>query len=100
MPRLKLFCILLFTAITAGCSKGPGPLEGTWQMNGLQPLTITYRDGEEESMGMINKVTYEYEGNDVLVTYTDGLLKGTTIRVTITSQNTAITAMGKLIRVK
>ncbi|WP_275099904.1 hypothetical protein [Sedimenticola hydrogenitrophicus] len=69
-------------------------------MSGLIPLTVTYRDGEEESMGLISKVTYTHEGNDVLVTYVDGLAKGTTMRVSITGPNTAVTGMGKLTRIK
>ncbi len=100
MSKLKIiFLLLTFTFISA-CSEGPGPLEGTWKMSGLMPLTVIYRDGEEESMGLISKVTYKHEGNDILVTYVDGLAKGTTMRVTITGSNTAVTGMGKLIRIK
>lgn len=51
-------------------------------------------------MGLISKVTYKQEGDDVLVTYIDGLAKGTTMRITITGPNTAVTGMGKLTRVK
>ncbi len=64
-------------------------------------MTVTYRDGEEEAMGMISKVTYEHEGNDVLVTYESGMYKGTTIRVTLKDDNTAsIASIGKLTRIK
>ncbi len=100
MTKLKLiFVLLIFTFITA-CSNGPGPLKGTWKMNGIIPLTVTYRDDEEETMGLISKVTYKQEGDDVLVTYIDGLAKGTTMRITITGSNTAVTGMGKLTRIK
>jgi hypothetical protein len=94
-----IFLLLTFTLLSA-CSEGPGPLEGTWKMSGLMPLTVTYRDNEEESMGLISKVSYKHEGNDILVTYVDGLAKDTTMRITITGPNTAITGMGKLTRIK
>jgi hypothetical protein len=100
VSKLKIIFLLLTFALLSACSEGPGPLEGTWKMSGLMPLTVTFRDGEEESMGLISKVTYKQEGNDVLVTYVDGLAKGTTMRVTITSSNTAVTGMGKLTRIK
>jgi len=100
MSKLKIIFLLLSSALLSACSEGPGPLEGSWKMSGLMPLTVTYRDGEEESMGLISKVTYKHEGNDVLVTYVDGLAKGTTMRVSITGPNTAVTGMGKLIRIK
>ncbi len=69
-------------------------------MNGLVSVTVIFRDDEEESMGLISKVTYEHKGNDVFVTYVDGLAKGTKMRVTMKSKNTAMTGMGKLTRVK
>ena len=100
MPKLKIIFILLTFTLLFACSEGPGPLEGTWKMSGFVPLTVTYRDGEEESMGLISKVTYKHEDNDILVTYVDGLAKGTTMRVTITGPNTAVTGMGKLTRIR
>ena len=100
MPKLRIIFILLIMTFLSACSDGPGPLKGTWKMSGLIPLTVTYRDGEEETMGLISKVTYEQKGNDVLVTYVDGLAKGTTMRITITGSNSAVMGMGKLTRVK
>lgn len=44
------------------------------------PHTLTFRSGEMESMGMVDKVTYKVDGNSVLVTATDGLMKGTAAR--------------------
>jgi len=58
------------------------------------------RDSEEEALGIISKVNYEHDGNDVLVTYTSGFAKGTTLRITMTGQNTAKTPLGTLTRVK
>ncbi len=47
-----------------GCSgNDPGPLGGTWKMAGPIPLTVTFRYGETESLGMIDKVSYKKEGN-------------------------------------
>ncbi len=44
------------------------------------PHTLTFRPGEMESMGMVDKVTYKVDGKSVLVTATDGLMKGTAAR--------------------
>lgn len=95
MRALALAVLLLL----AGCSQGPGPLEGTWRMEGAMPMTVHYRDGEEEAMGVISRVAYRHEGNDVLVTYVDGIAKGTTLRVTVTGPDTARTEFGTLRRV-
>jgi hypothetical protein len=100
MSKYKVTILLIASILITACSEGPGQLEGTWKMHGVMPLTVTYRDGEEESMGLITKVTYKHEENDVLVTYVDGLAKGTTMRVKITGPNTAVTGMGKLTRIK
>lgn len=68
-------------------------------MIGLMPMTVQFRSGETESLGMIEKVSYEVKDNDVLVTYKDGMVKGMTIRYTITGQNTAQTELGLLQRI-
>lgn len=102
---MKSLVHLIITAclaiVLAACSgNSPGPLEGTWQMTGLIPMTITFRKGETEAMGMIERVSYRTEGNDVLVTYLDGLAKGTTMRYTITGQGSARTELGTLKRIR
>jgi hypothetical protein len=66
-------------------------------MSGI-PMSIIYRDNEEEAMGMISEVEYEHQGNDVLVTYKSGMAKGTKVRITMTGPNSAKTAFGKLTR--
>jgi hypothetical protein len=91
---------LAFTIVACSDSGSPGPLEGNWQMKGIMPMAVTFRHGETEALGMIEKVSYKTEGNDVLVTYLDGLAKGTTIRYTITGQDSARTEMGTLQRVR
>jgi len=68
-------------------------------MNGPMPMSIQFRSGETEAMGMIEKVSYEVRGNDVIVTYKDGLAKGTAMRYTVTGANTLRTELGSLRRV-
>jgi len=98
----KLIAIIAAIGIStlSACSNDPGPLAGTWKMNDLVPMTIEFRNGETEAMGMIEKVSYEIKGDDVIVTYTDGLAKGTAFRYTVTGPNTLRTDLGTLQRVK
>ncbi|OUD14680.1 hypothetical protein TPSD3_09070 [Thioflexithrix psekupsensis] len=69
-------------------------------MSGLMPMTVQFRKGETETMGIIEKVSYKISGNDVLVTYEDGIMKGTTMRYTIADKDTVKTELGLLQRVK
>lgn len=97
----RLVGVFILALALAACSgNSPGPLEGTWQMSGAMPMTITFRDGETEALGMIEKVSYEGEGNDVLVTYLDGMAKGTTMRYSMTGRDTARTELGSLQRIR
>lgn len=98
----RALAISLFVLIATSCSSGkdPGPLEGTWQLDGMVPMTVTYRRGEEEAMGLIDKVSYKRVGDDVLVTYIDGMAKGTTLRITMTGPDSARTELGNLRRIK
>ena len=85
----------------AGCSGGdPGPLLGTWKMGGLMPMTVQFRNGETEALGIIEKVSYKVKGSDVIVTYQDGMAKGMAVRYTVTGPNTVRTQMGILQRIK
>lgn len=95
-----IFTMVFLLIVLASCGNGPGPLEGTWQMSGPIPMTVTFRSGETEALGTIEKVSYEVDGNDVLVTYEDGMMKGTAMRYTITGPNSARTELGELTRVK
>jgi hypothetical protein len=98
--KIHYIFILLSLFILSACSgNDPGPLAGTWRMGGLVPMTIQFRDGETESLGMIEKVSYEVKDNDVLVTYKDGIVKGMTIRYSMIGQNTAQNELGSLQRV-
>ena len=85
-------------ATLAACSADPGPLAGTWKMAGVVEMVIHFRNGETEAMGMIEPVSYDVKGNDVIVTYKDGPMKGTAMRYTMTGPNTARTALGTLQR--
>jgi hypothetical protein len=95
----------LMAAIVAlvlwGCGdRDPGPLAGTWRLKGPLPMTIHFRAGESEALGVIDKVSYDVNGNDVVVTYETGISKGSAMRFTMTGPNSARSEMGVLIRVK
>src|ERR1700760_2419353 len=99
LPVRLLAALVLLFALCA-CGKGPGPLEGTWRMAGLVPVTVVFRPDEIETLGVVEKVSYERKGDDVIVTYQTGLLKGTAVKYTMTDKNTASFALGKLERVR
>lgn len=86
--------------LIAGCSGSPGPLEGTWKANGLIPMTITFRPGETETLGVIEHVDYKVEGNTVQLTYKDGLMKGASMRFVLVDHDTATNPMYTLRRVR
>jgi hypothetical protein len=79
----------LVLVLAACADSSPGPLAGTWQASGILPMKTTFRSGETETMGMIEKVGYKTEGNSVIVTYKDGLMKGTAVRFQLVNPTTA-----------
>lgn len=79
--------------LTSCGNSSPGPLGGTWQATGIMPMTVTFRNGETETMGVIEKVDYKVEAQSVIVTYKDGLMKGTAVRFGLVAP-THIQAMG------
>ncbi len=51
-------------------------------------------------MGIISKVSYKHEGNDVIVTYLSGMAEGNSVRFTKVDQDTFRSELGLLKRVK
>ncbi|MDP3515796.1 MAG: hypothetical protein Q8S94_01400 [Pseudohongiella sp.] len=101
LRKMTYFLASLWCLILSACSGNePGPLAGTWRMGGLIPMTVEFRPGETETLGIIEKVSYEVQGNVVFVTYTDGFAKGMTMRYTMTGKNTVQTELGNLQRVQ
>ena len=96
MIRILATAALTMSLVACGDSS-PGPLAGTWQAGGILPMKVTFRSGETEAMGMIEKVGFTTEGNSVLVTYKDGLMKGTAVRFQMVDSKTA-RAMGTTYR--
>ena len=98
---MKRLLVTTFLALClAACGGDPGPLKGTWRMGGVLPMTIQFRSGETEAMGMIEKVSYERSGQDVIVKYESGLMTGTAMRYTMTGPDTARSELGTLQRVR
>jgi hypothetical protein len=98
--RGRFTATLLLLATLAGCNRSPGALEGTWKSEGIMPMTIAFRPGETEAMGVIEQVSYVTEGNVVKVTYKDGMMKGSSIAFTIIDKNTAINPLYTLHRIR
>ena len=100
MQRYSLLLVVSIATILPGCSNSPGVLEGTWRAGGPLPMTITFRPGETEAMGVIEHVDYKTEGNTVQVTYKDGMIKGTSMRFVLVDRDTATNPMYTLHRVR
>lgn len=63
-------------------------------------MTITFRPGETEAMGVIEQVSYSVERNVVKVTYKDGMMKGSAIAFTVLDKNTVSNPMYTLHRIR
>ena len=100
----RVFRGTLLTAVAlillACTAEGPGPLEGTWVVTDPFPVTVAFRPGEVEAMGTIKKVSYQTDGDDVLVTYKEGTSKGTSFRYTVIDANTIRSDSGTFRRVR
>jgi hypothetical protein len=100
MNKIAKFLSLSVVLVLLACSKNePGPIAGVWQADDF-PMKTEFRAGETETMGMIEKVEYEVKDSDVIVTYTNGMAKGTAMRYTVVDKNTLKTEMGLLHRVQ
>jgi hypothetical protein len=98
---VKLALASLLALCIFSCSKtDPGPLAGSWKLSGAVPMTIHFRNGESEALGMIEKVSYNIKGNQVIVTSRSGPMEGVSARYTITGPNTAVSEFGSLRRIK
>lgn len=58
-----IVAVFLALALVACGDSSPGPLAGTWQTNGLMVMKTSFRSGETETMGMIEKVGYKVDGH-------------------------------------
>lgn len=100
MKVAKAVWPVVLLALVTGCGNSdPGPLEGTWRVTGVVPMTVEFRRGETEAMGLIEKVSYDVQGDDVIVTYESGPAKGLAMRYTMTGSDTARSELGTLRRV-
>lgn len=88
MIRIIITACIAFV-LTACGNSSPGPLAGTWQVTGMPSMQTTFRSDETETMGMIEKVSYRVDRQSVIVTYKDGLMKGTAVRFTLVNPTTA-----------
>lgn len=102
MTKRAMIAITIGLALMLGsCSRNsPGTLEGKWQVTGVVLLTVEFRDGESESFGVIEKVTYEVRGNDVIVHSESGMGKGMAVRYTMTGPDSATAEFGTLRRIQ
>jgi hypothetical protein len=100
---MKNWIVTILALLSLGdgsaCSRrDPGPLAGTWRISGVLPLIVRFRTGEIETMGFIEKVSYEIKGNQVIVSYESGPMRDSTIRYTLTGPNSARSEFGILQR--
>jgi hypothetical protein len=91
---------LLMLVLAACTNDSPGPLEGTWTVTEPFPVTVTFRPGEMEAMGVTKKVSYRTDGNEVLVTYQEGATKGSTFRYEVIDANTIRSESGTFRRTR
>jgi hypothetical protein len=91
---------LLALAVVACTGKNPGPLEGTWHAKEPFPVTVSFRDGETESMGRIRKVSYARAWGEVSVTYQEGTDAETSFVYTLIDDDTIRSDSGTFHRVR
>lgn len=97
----RLLCSGFMAFVLTACSgENPGALEGTWKAREPFPVTVTFRSGEMESMGSTKRVSYQKDGDLVLVTYKEGALKGKSFRYTVVDDDTLRSESGTFRRVQ
>ena len=99
MLRRAVLCIV-GAFLVACASENPGSLEGTWAATDPLPITVTFRPGEAEAMGVTKRVSYKVDGDDVLVTYKEGATQGETFRYTVVDANTIRSDSGTFHRLR
>ena len=94
--------ICVVSLVLAGCAGGkdPGPLAGTWQATKPFPVTVTFRQGETEALGLVRAVEYDVDGNEVRVTYAEGANKGATFKYEVVDDDTLRSGSGTFRRVR
>ena len=86
---VRFFALAMLSLALSACgNSSPGELAGTWVASPI-PMKTTFRDGETETMGMIERVEYKRDGSSVIVTYQDGLMKGSSVRFVLVNPTTA-----------
>ena len=94
-----LVCTLVFAL--ASCARTqPGRLAGTWRAEEPFPLTVTFRDGEVQTMGTTKPVSYRAVGNRVWVTHLDGAHKGREFLYVFVDDNTLESESGVFRKVR
>jgi len=68
-------------------------------MGGFLPMTVQFRAGETETMGFIEKVSYDIKGNQVIVNYESGPMQGTAVRYTVAGPHEIRSQFGVLRRI-
>lgn len=96
MIRAIAASVLTYALLACGNSS-PGPLAGTWQASGIVPMRTTFRSGEMETMGVIEKVGYKVDNQSVIVTIKDGPMKGMAVRYVMVNPTT-LQALGMTYR--
>lgn len=99
----RVFSLGLISLALLACGQSgesPGALEGTWRVREPFPVTVTFRSGEMDAMGSTKKVSYKNEGNEILVTQTEGATPGRTFRYSVIDANTIRSVSGTFHRVK
>lgn len=96
----KLITFALMALMIAACSKAnPGDIKGKWKFSDGMPMIVEFRDGESETMGMIEKVSYKIEGSTFFVTSESGPAAGLTVRYELVDHNTLSCQLGTFRRI-
>lgn len=96
LPVLLAGACLLVVACSG---RDPGPLYGTWQLEGDAPIQLQFRHGESEVLQTAEAVEYEVHDDEVIVAFKSGPTRGQTLHIRMTGADTAESNIGRLKRV-